>query len=826
MSTDIAKAIKGATKPKEAPPKEKYILAIKRYLQQSTHSSDVLFANVSQQLLSKLNSSSLVVSLKAHIVFHHLLADRSLKKYALFSLIARYYASANRSSVDCTVGAGTSIPSMYFANPPAFPTPSLYYETQSFDSPPQTPQQKHSLQPTRLNKLRTSSSKSFLSNFSSRSDCQQQTENLLETLSNQSSKQNILPNLAHSLPQASDSNRLVSAYNRYLRERVLHYKQLQLDPITEKVYKTSIVDDESYASQDFSNTLLSQIQCVTQQIRLLLACIFTDEALAHPLYHYCYNLVAKDLSILFRFLNIALVIALQNFFTLSTANAERTLFAYKEYTQLQIPEEVMNYVRQAPNAVNTADLAIPQALRQDQKAITALTKSLENYLYEISINEFSSSSISNPVPTRTTVESAKSKEMSESNTRDSLAKKKSSSVLGSSVQYPPTQDGLKNQFINDNESDYNTYSNLSSARQDLYESKLEPPSNGRSLSHNTFNSLPMASSPDVPPPRITDSSSKTSSPVTVHNNNNPDHFSQTISVLKTPDLSSTSDIPPEIPPKKDRRRTFNSNFDSVISKSTSISSSTTQTPAATGTASITEKPQDPILEALEKANDPNLEKWKELFEGLGNSDATFSLKFDIAAALQRSINLYEEQQKFPQELIELKKQAEYSQPEYNSHLHQPQLQPQFKLPGSAGLNNLAPTFSYETNTNPYAVSADYVNHNATGGDSSIGGLGIYHAPPMPAYAHDDVSTINSSTSSAASTYHSSNSQHHYTYGVINDHEEYVATNGYRSSATTSASSNQQHHNATDDSVNQKNTNQPTLKQKASGIMKKFKKVTI
>ncbi|KAI9210382.1 hypothetical protein DS838_004734 [Geotrichum bryndzae] len=447
---------------------------------------------------------------------------------------------------------------MYFANPPAFPTPSLYDQNDSSDSLPQTPQHsQHSQSHSRLHKLRPSPSLSFLSNFSSRSDHHQSAENSLETLNTQSSKQKILPNLAHSLPQASGVNRLVSAYNRYLRERVLHYRQLQLDPITEKVHKTSIVDDENYSSQDFSNPLLSQIQCVIQQIRLLLACIFNDQTLNHPLYYYCYNLVAKDLSILFRFLNIALVIALQNFFTLSTSNAERTLFAYKEYTQLQIPEEVLSYVRQAPNAVSPADLEIPQALKQDKKAITTLTKSLENYLYEISINE------SNDLATNSTA----------------------------------------------------------------------------------------------------------------------------------PASTITTTAPPELNP----------------------------------------------------------------------------------------------------------------------------------LP------------AHDTSkTNPYATVTNYDGdegrvhlYPSNGGGADSGGLGVYYAPPVPAYAHDDVSTINSAASSAESTYNSPNPQHPYTVGVLNDHDDYTPTNGsYVNNAYTTPSSDHSHQNgAAYNPGNQKISGDNLLKKKASGIMKKFKKIS-
>jgi hypothetical protein len=832
MSTDIAKVIKGATKPKEAPPKDKYILAIKRYLQQPSPSSEVLFATVSQLLLPKLNSPSLVVSLKAHVIFHHLLSDRSLKKYALFALIAKYYASANRSSVDCTVGAGTSAPFMYFANPPAFPTPSLYGHNDSSGSQPQTPKHsQHSQHHTRLHKLRPSPSLSFFSTFSNRSDHYHQSgENSLEAFSSQSSKQQILPNLAHSLPQASGVNRLVSAYNRYLRERVLHYRQLQLDPITEKVHKCSIVDHENYVSHDFSNNLLSQIQCVIQQIRLLLACIFTNETLNHPLYYYCYNLVAKDLSILFRFLNIALVIALQNFFTLSTSNAERTLFAYKEYTQLQIPEEVLSYVRQAPNAVSAADLEIPQALRQDQKAITTLTKSLENYLYEISINEINDLAI-NPTAsasTITTVAPLTLKTPPVLDTSNFLPEHKSSSPSTPaelSTPMPPARPDRERQFNNGNEN------NSPHVPYTDFTSKFDPLSSPQSRSHHTANSTLSTSIPDVPPPRVSKCASIASSLVTIEANND-------VNLPPMPELPSTSDTPPDIPPKIDRR-TFVPTFDPVASKPTNSrttsSGTTVTTPASTHTAPEIANQQDPILELFEKANDPNIEMWKEIFEGLNNPEATFSLKFDLAAALQHSISLYEEHENQPQEQMKPNDQPQILQVHKpQSHQEQHQLE-QLQPPNSAARDRLVPTFSYETQTNPYATVADYDDNESrmhsypsNGGGAGAGGLGVYHAPPVPAY--DDVSTINSATSSAASTYHSPNPQHPHTIGVLNDHDDYMAINGgYCSIATNSASSDHHRHHqngTTDNPGNQKILGENLLKKKATGIMKKFKKVSI
>lgn len=267
--------------------------------------------------MPKLNSPSVIVSLKAHLVFHQLISDANAPKYIFLNHVARNYATANRSSVDCT----------------AF---DIIADYRSFHA------------------------------------------------------QQALPNLAHAIPQAVSNNRLISAYNRYLRERILHFKFLKIDPIREKIDSSSLVDTSQRHKLHLPETsthLLNQIQCSVQQIRLILACLFTDESLNHPLYSYCYGLVAMDLSILFRFLNLALVAALQNFFSLPRDCAERTLFAYKEYTQLQLAEDVHAFVSLGPNAVSPKDLDVPGPLRQDPLAVRQLTKSLEDFLYSLDKND-------------------------------------------------------------------------------------------------------------------------------------------------------------------------------------------------------------------------------------------------------------------------------------------------------------------------------------------------------------------------------------------------------------------------------------------------------
>lgn len=204
----------------------------------------------------------------------------------------------------------------------------------------------------------------------------------------------VLPNIRDNWPLSCPQTRLIAAYNRYLNQRLLNYNKLKLDLIREKRYKCILSSHTpssfsastlslSLASNSQTATeLLDQTQCALMQTRLILDCIFTPELLNDPIYNACYNLLAIDISSLFNFLNHALVYSLQNFFGLMRSDAERTLFIYKEFTQLQVTEEVLNFVDLAPNMSNPHDLDIPQALRQDQQGVINLTRALESYLYE------------------------------------------------------------------------------------------------------------------------------------------------------------------------------------------------------------------------------------------------------------------------------------------------------------------------------------------------------------------------------------------------------------------------------------------------------------
>lgn len=198
-------------------------------------------------------------------------------------------------------------------------------------------------------------------------------------------KVTLLPPLDHKLAHSSSDYRLLSAYNRYISQRVGDFNKLQLDPIVEKHKGSSVVDNANSANISLTSSgLLDQAQSVIIQLRLILDCLFTKEMFDSPLYLQCYDLLARDATTLFRFLNLAIVLALQSFFSLARPDAERTLFIYKEFTQLQISDDVKAFVAQAPNSTSSEDLKIPSALQQTPKSITELTKALESYLFSSS----------------------------------------------------------------------------------------------------------------------------------------------------------------------------------------------------------------------------------------------------------------------------------------------------------------------------------------------------------------------------------------------------------------------------------------------------------
>lgn len=209
----------------------------------------------------------------------------------------------------------------------------------------------------------------------------------------------ILPNLALSNKHfKSPLGGLLKAYNRYLNQRLLDFSRLKIDIIREKRYErktgtspygssaattSASTPSVSTLSIDFELTAdyLKHTQCALYQLRLILDCLFPNDIIQDQTLLPIYNLLAIDMSILFSIICDALVLLLQNFFSLIRPDAERTLFLYKEFTQLELPQEVLNFVDMAPNMANPHDLNIPSAIKKDPEGIKKLTKALESYLY-------------------------------------------------------------------------------------------------------------------------------------------------------------------------------------------------------------------------------------------------------------------------------------------------------------------------------------------------------------------------------------------------------------------------------------------------------------
>lgn len=700
----IQKIIKGATKPNDAPPKEKYLSTLREYLAQKFPISELVFSRVSQFLIPKLDSPSSVVSLKAHLVFHRLIADPTIDKYAFLSFISRQFTSAQRSSVDSTVGAGSSTNSVYI---PSFPA--------GFAS--------------NLASSNRSVSNEYL-------DLTSELEGVALDSFLQETKKPLLPNLAHSIPQSLETNRLISAYNRYLRERIIHFRRLRLDPILEKVGGASIIHDADIYLPEFSRDLLTQIQCVLQQIRLVLACIFTSELLQKPLYAYFYDVLATDLSHLFWFLNIALVVALQNFFTLSRSNAERTLFVYKEYTQLQIRDEVIEFVNQAPNSVSVSDLVVPQALQQDKKSVIALTKSLENYLYDLSIDNEKKKSL-------------QFKKLSDSDISDFQSENRSMLSLSSvSSTSPPHHSSISKKSYHNAKAPPPPISvePMPNSSRVTLTSIERTPSNGmdsvksptyrpsprtlkgkynrvdRSYVRHTINKSPFDPlfDEELPPTPVSTRSNGRHrggivEPARVKVSELNINRSNSGRVASGADLSNPSDDDLQVPHKSVLRKASEITLKSVTSGKSSDgqkspvkyflppSFTALSLPQMTESARNSQKTtlQSELPEGF-NMKDPSMENWSDLFESLNNPEATFSLKFDMAAALQRSIRIYEEN------LNSIQQKSENNGQQKNSQKGMPDGEPQ----SGTSTEKISPIFSafqMVPPSNPEVVTMDVSN---------------------------------------------------------------------------------------------------------------------
>lgn len=596
----LQKALKAVTNRKNEPPKAKHLTTISRCVLRDSQFSDSALRQITHFLYPRLRSTSPELSLKAHFVVHHLFTDPAVDGWAVFNYIATCFSAPRRSSVDGTVGAAFSLKAIddphHSMNDPTIPR---QHNIDTLESAKKTRNlKKPSLPHVRFRKRLIDDD--YADGLAKPSD---------DTL------QPFLPNLAHSIAQTTEENRLLSHYNRYLRERVLHFCRLKLDPFHERVKGTSVIDESDPNSPNYFSALVNQAQCILQQVRLLLNCTLSDRLMKDSLYSYCFGFLTNDLSILFHFLSVALVVALQNFMTLSRPNAEKTLFIYKEFTQLQLYTEVKLFISQGGIPVFDRKLDLPKALKQDRESIIKLTHSLEAYVYECDSN----SDYSN------------SKTLGDSTEEDPSSEQKSYTTAFSSSAVDFHVSSSK---ASQPSSHSPHYSNFPTHGVD--EHKKAPVHSTDQGEVDPYFTHPSHTSAN--------SESKTRNqrlPTILDAQRQSDHTA----CLSYSSLQSTEQF--HAPLQTIESIDSDKRYPTFLSDPASSSHSRTLDVVRENHSALENVPADFDM------NDPSMENWERLFESLGNSDATFSLKFDLASALQNTIKLHEENR-----VMEEKKQAE------------------------------------------------------------------------------------------------------------------------------------------------------------------------
>lgn len=585
---ELRKALKAVTNRKPEPPKAKHLATISRCVLQDSQFSDAVLRQVTHYLYPRLRSTSPALSLKAHFVVHHLFTDPAVDCWAFFNYIATCFSAPWRSSVDGTAGAGFS--------------PKPVDDSHHSINDPTIPRQ-HNIDTLESAKKMRNFKKPNLPHVKLRKRLIDDVHVNGSAKSSEDTLQPFLPNLAHSIPQSTEENRLLSHYNRYLRERVLHFCRLKLDPFHERVKGTSVIDESDPNSLSYFSALVNQAQCILQQVRLLLNCTLSDRLMKDPLYSYCFGLLTNDLSILFHFLSVALVVALQNFMTLSRSNAEKTLFIYKEFTQLQLYTEVKLFISQGGIPVFDSKLDLPNALKQDRQSIIKLTQSLEAYVYECDSDS----------------ECSNSKTLGDSTEADAASEQRSYTTafsssavdfrVSSSKASPPSSHSPRDCNFPSNEVDDHSKT-LDTDRGKGANPESRAPRNQRL-------------------PTILDAQRQS-----VHT-----------ACLSYSSLKSTEQF--HAPLQAFESIDSSKRFPTFLSDPASSSHSHTLDVVQESHSPVENVPADFDM------NNPSMENWEKLFESLGNSDATFSLKFDLASELQNTIKLHEENR-----VREEKKQAE------------------------------------------------------------------------------------------------------------------------------------------------------------------------
>lgn len=671
LNMTIKKAIKRATKPKASPIKDKYTTAIAESL---TKEKD--FATITQLLLPRLNKfSNVYTCLKGHMVFHNLL---SLSDYNLWKFLLRSYRGQNCSSIY---------------------SPVHPYNTKNHNN-----------------------------------DSDPSNGSRMAVKSNRMT--NYLPNLIHTLSQNIEVNRLASYYNRYLRERLLHYKHLHIDIITEKINKSSFVDNrDTFSLLDDPGFALDQLQCALQQMKLILECNLSN--CTRDLGDLCaqlLNMLAKDLATIFRFVNLALVLVLQNFFTLPKVYAEKVLFIYKEYTQLSLCHDVKTFVKSSQVA-GSESMQIPSSLKLDSNSIMSLTRSLETYLYNQSATASDTQSLASTTSnyrrsskTITPISSMSSLETSTS----SHMRKKHRQPKPDLMKELPKPTVIKRSKVPPSiiVPTYNEYIAMRSGKSNLYTITNNNTSNHDTANHNMNNININQLTEQANNTHLNKNDNKVHSSTASNNDKSNKHLNaqasthrgsqnkhlsvmpekrntcssfvstqsaelfqvsstiitkpttatQIIKITKNRASASPSStqellgpqpatiltIPttPEIPVLLTPVSMMHSPRGVPTTPKTTASADAASVPMTRGSAAdkdssvMTENPRDLELPSDFDMENATMDDWQSLFDSLGDWGVTFSLKFDIATALQRSITRYENEQKEEQQQQELLKQQQ------------------------------------------------------------------------------------------------------------------------------------------------------------------------
>jgi len=164
-----------------------------------------------------------------------------------------------------------------------------------------------------------------------------------------------------SSPEAHYQSVFINKYGQYLEEKVLVYKMLNVefekDPNVTKTFNM----DESF----------EKVPRLQSQVNALLNCRASKNHINNPIIVYGFTLLLKDSFKLYRALNDAIIHLLEQYFSMSKANAQKSLDIYKLFTK-----ETDGIIQFFDITRKFSKTDLPEL----QHAPTTLVEALENYI--------------------------------------------------------------------------------------------------------------------------------------------------------------------------------------------------------------------------------------------------------------------------------------------------------------------------------------------------------------------------------------------------------------------------------------------------------------